>query len=1295
MTVTITGNSATEVYNAAEQSVTGYTTDVGDKTITVALAEGKSAEAKGTDAGTYNMGLTKDSFVVESKNYSNIKVVVVDGALTITPITNEVTVTITGNSDSKTYTGSEQSVTGFTTDVNGKAINVALAEGAKAEAKGTDVGTHEMGLTKDSFVVESKNYSNIKVVVVDGALTITPTDAEYVIKVSGKTDTVTYNGKEQSVTGYTVSDYDSSITLTGPAQEEAIAKGTNAGTYQMNLKAEDFSASSDNYTSIRVEVEDGALTITPTDAEYVIKVSGKTDTVTYNGKEQSVTGYTVSDYDSSITLTGPAQEEAIAKGTNAGTYQMNLKAEDFSASSDNYTSIRVEVEDGWLKITNASIEAKFTGESKSVTYNGKEQEITGITAEGLLEGHEYENLSYSAKGTDADTYNGVFSGVVKIVDANGTDVTENYAVETVPGTLTITPVTDEVTVTITGNNDSQVYDGKAHDVTGYTVSIDNALYTEADFSFTGTAIASRTDVGTTNMGLSVEQFVNTNENFDKVTFVVTDGYMEITPVTDEVVVTITGNHNSHVYDGNEYKAEGYTVSIDNALYSEDDFSFTGTASASRTDVGTTNMGLTTEQFVNTSENFSKVTFVVTDGYMEITPKTINPDPENPNGITVDAPQNSVYDGEPHKFVPTVKDGEKVLNEGTDYTVSYSTEDFTNVTGDITVTITGKGNYEGTVTKTYQILKRDVTLRSAGNSKVYDGEPLTRPYVEEGGDGFVKGEVSDIKATGSITNVGNVPNTITYIEGDSFKADNYNITKEEGTLTVTPVINPVIVTITEHSGEFTYDGTEKSVKGYDVKISNKLYKEADFTFTGNAVVTRIEAGTYPMELKPADFTNNSDNFSNVEFVIEDGTLVITRKTINPDPENPNGITVDAPQNSVYDGEPHKFVPTVKDGEKELVKDTDYTVSYSTDNFTDVTGTITVTVTGIGNYSGTVTKTYEITKRPVTISTEAASKVYDGDPLTAGGSIKGIVDGETVTFNVTGSQTEVGTSKNTYVLTWDGTAQESNYSITGVDVGTLTVSAQTINPGPDPENPDPNYGGVEIGTLTDEVYNGQSWEKKPTVTDKNGNALDEGTDYTLAWSADTVNVGTVTVTVTGIGNYTGTVERTYRITPATVIVTADSKAKTFNSADPALTATVTGLIGTDTVEYTLARAAGEDVGNYAITAAGAETQGNYIVRFVPGTMVITGFIDDPPVVDIPELPPLPEAIDDELTPLDGPQVTVDDPVNIDDEATPLAGEHECCILHFLILCAALLIELLYINDKKKRQQKIFEMRRELNK
>ena len=93
-----------------------------------------------------------------------------------------------------------------------------------------------------------------------------------------------------------------------------------------------------------------------------------------------------------------------------------------------------------------------------------------------------------------------------------------------------------------------------------------------------------------------------------------------------------------------------------------------------------------------------------------------------------------------------------------------------------------------------------------------------------------------------------------------------------------------------------------------------------------------------------------------------------------------------------------------------------------------------------------------------------------------------------------------------------------------------------------------------------------------------------------------------------------------------------------------------------------------------------------------------IDNPvipgaPVVDLPVIPALPETINDEATPLAGPAVTVDDPMEIEDEATPLAGLHECCILHFLILCVALVILLIYMYDVKKRQKDIFEMREEL--
>ncbi|MDO4388523.1 MAG: InlB B-repeat-containing protein, partial [Eubacteriales bacterium] len=203
VTVTITGNTDTQVYNGSEQSVTGYTTDVGSKTIDVALKEAGKDTAKGTDAGKYYMGLTKEDFTVTSANYSNIKVVVVDGYLEITPITDEVTVTITGNHDSKVYNGSEQSVTGYTTDVGSKPITVALKEGSKAEAKGTDADHYPMGLTANDFTVISKNYSNIKVVVVDGYLDITPITDEVVVTITGNTDTQVYNATEQSVTGYT------------------------------------------------------------------------------------------------------------------------------------------------------------------------------------------------------------------------------------------------------------------------------------------------------------------------------------------------------------------------------------------------------------------------------------------------------------------------------------------------------------------------------------------------------------------------------------------------------------------------------------------------------------------------------------------------------------------------------------------------------------------------------------------------------------------------------------------------------------------------------------------------------------------------------------------------------------------------------------------------------------------------------------------------------------------------------------------------------------------------------------
>ena len=115
------------------------------------------------------------------------------------------------------------------------------------------------------------------------------------------------------------------------------------------------------------------------------------------------------------------------------------------------------------------------------------------------------------------------------------------------------------------------------------MEVSNNLYKESDFTFTpaedavlidGVISASRTEIGTTNMGLAAEQFSNNNKNFANVTFNVTDGYQTIVPI-GEVIVTITGHNNTSVYDGSEHGVSGYDVEVSEPLYKEEYITFSG------------------------------------------------------------------------------------------------------------------------------------------------------------------------------------------------------------------------------------------------------------------------------------------------------------------------------------------------------------------------------------------------------------------------------------------------------------------------------------------------------------------------------------------------------------------------------------------------------------------------------------------------------------------------------------------------------------------------------------------------
>ena len=923
-----------------------------------------------------------------------------------------------------------------------------------------------------------------------------------------------------------------------------------------------------------------------------ITLVANSGTRTYNGAEQSIEGF------ESTTMNGYTVSglTAVTKGTNVGEYINTVFDGTAKVEKDGVDvtdKVVVKTRAGKLVITPKSItpdgpntpEDKKTGiqvtKPKDTMYNGEEQKNKPTVEDTKTGATLVENVDYTLSYTAA-----VNAGTVEVtITGKG-----NYT-----GTAKTSYEITKRNVTLTSANASKPYDKTPLTKKEVTVSGDGFVKEEgATYNVTGSQ---------TETGSSKNTFTYTlNEKTLEKNYVIEtkEGTLEVTPVTDKVVVEIKGKTKTETYNGNTHEVEGYDVTnISNALYLEEAIHFEGAAKASRKDVGTTYMGLNASQFSNTSANFTNVTFRVTDGWLKVDPKSIDPEDEK-TGIQVTKPSDTMYNGEEQKNKPTVEDTKTgaTLVENVDYTLSYTAA--VNA-GTVEVTITGKGNYTGTAKTSYEITKRNVTLTSANASKPYDKTPLTKKEVTVSGDGFVKEEGATYNVTGSQTSVGESDNEFTYTLKSNTKAKNYNITTHNGKLKVTAEASEVTVVITGRNGTFPYDGTEKSVKGYDVSITQgSTYTEADFTFSGNDEVKGTEAGTYNMGLKPEDFTNNNTNYSSVTFVVNDGSLVINPKSIIPDgPNTPDekktGIEVTNPEDSIYDGLPHVNPLTVTDTKTgaALVRDTDYTLTYSSDVIN--VGTVEINVKGIGNYTGEFTKTYKITPKEYTVTTDSAKKVYDGTALTAGGKIEGIVDGEVVVVHTTGSQTEVGSTPNTYKLEWKK-ASSKNYKLKEDSIGTLTVTEQTIDPGKDPDKPNPNYSGVTINNPSNSVYDGKEHKWSPAVTDKEGNALVEGTDYTVEYStSDFRNVtGTITVTISGIGNYTGTVTRTYEITPKAYTVTTESAKKVYDGTALTAGGKIEGIVDGETVEFTTTGSRtveGTSKNTYSLKWNGSAIQTNY--------------------------------------------------------------------------------------------------------
>ena len=1218
--VTLTSATDSKVYD--KNPLTNHNVAVGGDGFV--KEEGATYNVTGSQT---SVGESDNEFTYTLKSNTkaeNYNITTHNGKLIVTAEASEVTVVITGRTGTFPYDGTEKSVKGYDVSITqGSTYTEAdFTFSGNDEVKGTEANTYPMGLKVSDFTNNNTNYSSVTFVVNDGSLVInpksiipdgpnTPDEKKTGIEVTNPEDSI-YDGLPH-VNPLTVTD-----TKTGKELEENkdytltyVGDVVNVGTVKVKVKG------IGNYTgefTKKYQITPREYTVTTDSAEKPYDGTA----LTAGGRVNNlVDGETVT-----LKITGSQTEVGSSNNTYSLTWDGSAKEKNYTHGTDSIGLLTVTPKSIIPSDTNGIVVTK-PADSK---YDGKVHENKPTvkdnkTDKTLVEGTDY-TLAYKGDTTNVGTVTVTITGIGNYTGSH--DVTYQ-----------ITPRK----VKLTSESDSKTYDGTPlvkHDV---TVSEDGFADGEgATYSYTGT----QTDAGSSENTFTYALKEGTLASNYAIT--TANGTLTVEAVKTEVKVEITGHTDTVTYDGQVHSVSGYDVTkISNKLYSDTAISFTGTAVVSRIVAGTSYMGLKAAQFSNTSANFTNVIFVVHDGWLKIDPKSIVPDgPDTPDekktGIEVTKPADSKYDGNVHENRPVVKDTKTgaTLVEGTDYTLSYK-GDTTNA-GTVTVTITGAGNYTGSHNVEYQITKRNVTLTSATASKVYDKTPLTNSNITIGGDGFAKLEGASYNVTGSQTNVGDSNNEFTYKLNDDTKASNYNIEVKFGKLYITTQDGQVIVVITGHKKTYDYDGTEKTVSGYDVSITEgSTYAEADFTFNGNAEVKATEANTYPMGLKVSDFTNNNTNYSSVTFVVNDGSLVINPKSIIPDgPNTPDekktGIEVTNPEDSIYDGLPHVnplIVTDTKTGAV-LVRDTDYTLTYSSDVIN--VGTVEINVKGIGNYTGEFTKTYKITPKEYTVTTDSAKKVYDGTALTAGGKIEGIVDGEVVVVHTTGSQTEVGSTPNTYKLEWKK-ASSKNYKLKEDSIGTLTVTEQTIDPGKDPDKPNPNYSGVTINKPSNKVYDGKEHKWSPAVADKEGNALVEGTDYEVAYStSDFRNVtGTITVTISGIGNYTGTVTRTYEITPKAYTVTTESAKKVYDGTALTAGGKIEGIVSGETVEFTTTGSRtveGTSKNTYSLKWNGSAIQTNYkLAKESIGDLTVT------PKSIIPDDPDTP---DDKKT-----GITVSDP------------------------------------------------------
>lgn len=433
---------------------------------------------------------------------------------------------------------------------------------------------------------------------------------------------------------------------------------------------------------------------------------------------------------------------------------------------------------------------------------------------------------------------------------------------------------------------------------------------------------------------------------------------------------------------------------------------------------------------------------------------------------------------------------KTLTLGTDYTATLGTTSQESNTihitegGKYTLTINGMGSYAGSKSIDFEVIS--IGFKKDANGVDYINMPKNGidddANIPEGVSSFKVYDDGGAKAKYSNSCDG----------GLVLIAPDHHVLQLTGTVTAEVMGKELCDYLMVYDG--VYDGGSTSAQ----KIGDKYGSES-----GANIGTLISSGKQMTLTFYSDVSGQRDGL--------DLTVTLKRDIrscdiANIDDQTYTGSAIEPAVVMTYKG-------------TALVKDVDYEVTYSANT---IVGTATITITGKGNYAKTTSKTFNIVKATPTVTAPAAVEnlIYTGGSLNLVAA--GTTDFGTLLYSTDGNnysediptETNAGTYTVYYKVAGDANHNDVSGSIE-VTIAQKTVTSDDITI----TIPSQTWKGGEI-----------SFDGTAVVVKDGETVLTENTDYTVtAPSGPIQNTGNYTYTITGTGNYTGSKNATFTITP----------------------------------------------------------------------------------------------------------------------------------------------------------------------